>query len=1242
MKRRKAAAGRTVALAISAAMALTSIAPAQIFGGELIFTDSEAGAVDEGLDIFTEAPEQSAEVPYVEPAGDGIIFDGGEGVETEPPAEYVTDEIIDVQEFPVQISPELPAAPAESTVFDAVESADEAVPEDVVIFGEETAAVQAAPAEDVVVVDEPEEEIFDVDTLFSDADLTAAVGGTEGTPPQVTGVNIYYAAETDSTPDSLRWDYVQGVFTYEIEVSDGSQYYEIIMSDGVKLADVDKGASTDYIPYRLKLLDALTKFPSVDLQEFAQLIQVTRQDDGIHKQRLADYNAGLCMKNGKTYQFRVRAVYVNGGVSAFGEWSDPVSYTVPKSMTPVELGTLTFLSSEWNDAKTGVYYTLNYSGDINGGDVLVDVATAQSFKTSTITHTGLKSQKDTKNAETPDNPEKLRVFVPATAAQIGDYRYFRAHNEVDGVPVKDDDGNTVYSNVIGTAIPEQVVATPTPVPHESVLTWPEKLEMTTQDANTANFSFTMNVSGEELKHWGYYVIVYDNAGDEHRYYYNYTGIIPPGFEFSKLPRWFSVDKSSFLMDKTYYVRVIPYYCEKEIDAAVFSDIENGKQEVMEGSPSNTVHFAKTKFTSVKDFRMDGLYDGKYHFLYDGNIYDIDGLEIWFSRSSKFPSDRELTYVDTTVDPEEYAIETGFHSGKFSFKPGTTYYVRIRPYIVDPDPERAEFTHTYGDYSKVVSFTTQKPVLSVTAQTITNNEVKFEVESTVPEYSTGYIYERKVGSSWLVLSNTTNNVLTDSGLDANTTYVYRVKSYYFDEATGKNTNSSAYAYLTVTTWGGKLNLKATQTAATWVKLDWSKVAGATSYEVYKKVSEAEGTNYSAGEVINDVNTWQRIATLKNTVTTYKATGLYGDVANLMVRAVKTVSKKTYTISESRKVELTFSNMELDVKSKSSTNGSVTASWTALYGATGYKVEKLQDTTGTWVDYKTLAASVTSITLPAASETTEYRIRGYKTASGITQFTGYQTVKVNPFLKAPTGVKASISKTEKGAITVSWTAVPGADYYVVYRTTSSSFTFNKDLGTYSYTNAKALKNYVPAAKKLSGFAQEDPAYPTHVTGTTLTDRPVTYTNATNGKTVVVNEGPRGGMIYYYYVRAYKKTDRGAIISSGGSQYAKARYSKITKPATPSITKLTPTTGKVTITWKKPARAEGYFLLRSTNSKKTAASFRQIAYISKGTTLKYVDTTVKKGTTYYYKLIAFNKNEINSYLRSTDSVIKSVKAK
>ena len=119
----------------------------------------------------------------------------------------------------------------------------------------------------------------------------------------------------------------------------------------------------------------------------------------------------------------------------------------------------------------------------------------------------------------------------------------------------------------------------------------------------------------------------------------------------------------------------------------------------------------------------------------------------------------------------------------------------------------------------------------------------------------------------------------------------------------------------------------------------------------------------------------------------------------------------------------------------------------------------------------------------------------------------------------------------------------------------------------------------------------------------------------------------MIYYYYVRAYKKTDRGAIISSGGSQYAKARYSKITNPATPSITKLTPTAGKVTITWKKPARAEGYFLLRSTNSKKTAASFRQIAYISKGTTLKYVDTTVKKGTTYYYKLIAFNKNEINS---------------
>lgn len=98
----------------------------------------------------------------------------------------------------------------------------------------------------------------------------------------------------------------------------------------------------------------------------------------------------------------------------------------------------------------------------------------------------------------------------------------------------------------------------------------------------------------------------------------------------------------------------------------------------------------------------------------------------------------------------------------------------------------------------------------------------------------------------------------------------------------------------------------------------------------------------------------------------------------------------------------------------------------------------------------------------------------------------------------------------------------------------------------------------------------------------------------------------------------------------------YSKT--PDKVTIKSVTAGTKKVTLKWTKSENADGYIIYRSTSKNGT---YKKVATIKKGSTVKYTDKNLKSNTKYYYKVVAYKKtNGVTAY--SADSKIKSVKAK
>lgn len=652
-------------------------------------------------------------------------------------------------------------------------------------------------------------------------------------------------------------------------------------------------------------------------------------------------------------------------------------------------------------------------------------------------------------------------------------------------------------------------------------------------------------------------------------------------------------------------------------------------------------------------------------------------------TDKFKKTEEYSY-----DSRNKNLEVSYNS----FDPGDTIYVRARVY--NPNMEtvinvkRSDY-NTYSEYwdaydaaseaARRAKYSAYTPVVTATvpAARVTGAGVSATPTSIVISAGgsggtiTGYQFAKKIGSKWVTVETQTDNVYEDKGLAKNTAYDYRVRAYSYNKKTNKTLWTDWY-YVNATTWGSTLDFKAAAASASSVKLTWKAITGAEGYEVYREDTDSYARNH--GQDVYDENfaTSKLIKTItKQKTKTYTDKGLnkLGSYT-YSIRAYKTIGKqKIYLNSSSRSVSLRAGDLSWsDLSSYVNAAGKTVVTWPKKTGIKGYYVEKYDPATSDYVRVKTLKATATSNTfdqIPVGSDSIQYRIRPYDAKA---VYSG-QTITVYPTLAAPAGVKAA--KTAEG-VKITWSAVAGADYYKVYRTTSSDYSYDKTRKTYNYYgDSKAVYD---AAINLEGCYPELESEGTEVRslgtykttqikGTSVEDKTLTYkTRSTdaNGDEVVVGvdgsgnkiyavedaiyvEGPEPGFVYYYYVVAYAKDSNGAVdtgtVSSASTKAAMINYTnQAAGKATTIASVKSKKKGQVTVTVKKASGIKGYAIYRSDKKKGT---YTLVGTIDAKKT-SFTDTTATSKKTAYYKVATFVEGEQKANIYSAKSAPKSVKVK
>ena len=267
------------------------------------------------------------------------------------------------------------------------------------------------------------------------------------------------------------------------------------------------------------------------------------------------------------------------------------------------------------------------------------------------------------------------------------------------------------------------------------------------------------------------------------------------------------------------------------------------------------------------------------------------------------------------------------------------------------------------------------------------------------------------------------------------------------------------------------------------------------------------------------------------------------------------------------------------------------------------------------------------------------------------------EVIPQLKPATPKLSKVENTASG-VKVTWGKVSGADSYIVYRktynaktkawsgwtnlgkTTSTSYVdkaaksgtyylytvrANNEAGLSGY-NTSGIKTYFLSTPKLSSTANTNSAITVKWGKVTGASGYVVYRKTTSGWTKIAtvkgngtvtytDKSIKAGVTYKYTVRAYY----GSYLSSFD-----ANGLAIRRLATPKLTKVVSAKNGITFTWGKVTGATGYVVYRKTGK----GSWQKIATVKGVSTVKYLDKTAKKGTTYTYTVRAYYGTSNSAY--------------
>lgn len=601
------------------------------------------------------------------------------------------------------------------------------------------------------------------------------------------------------------------------------------------------------------------------------------------------------------------------------------------------------------------------------------------------------------------------------------------------------------------------------------------------------------------------------------------------------------------------------------------------------------------------------------------------------------------------------------------KTGTKYTYRVRAYT------KADGETVWGGYSNEKTVTPTMAATTVTLKNTSYNSIAVSWKKVSGAHGYKVLRASSANGSYKTVKTIRNDdtfTFTDEGLSVGTTYYYKVCAYR--SVGGKNVNGTKSEVMSLQAVPTAVELKSEAAGATAVKLTWSKAKLPSSgggYYIYQVVDGQE----------------KKIKTCKKSASSYTVKGLTAGEKYTFKVAPYAKSKNGEAVKGVVSDALSVSPKLLPVtidEVKTGSYNSVEVSWQATENGDedAYAVFRASSRKGSYKQIGTVAyrSGVKDYSYKDKNVTLGkkyfYKVLCTKTAAnGKTMKSAYSGVKSVTAAPGTTTVTVSSSKAE--SLKISWKRVKASSSkyvsgYAIYRSTSKNGTYKKiktitngktssyiDSGlvtgnTYyykvrvyqkaggktiygAYSSVKS-KQVVPAKptiqavsanyntvtvswKKVDGSSGYKVYRAAEENGTYKAVKTITSANTLSYK----NTNLTTGQTYYYKVRAY--------VNKGGKKIYGA-YSDV-KSATPVLGKPTglqasaTDSNQIKLTWNKVAGAETYTVLRSTAQNGPYKIATEIC-----DTNSYLDTNIKTGTTYYYKVFAVRGNVVSE---TTDCV-------
>jgi fibronectin type 3 domain-containing protein len=462
----------------------------------------------------------------------------------------------------------------------------------------------------------------------------------------------------------------------------------------------------------------------------------------------------------------------------------------------------------------------------------------------------------------------------------------------------------------------------------------------------------------------------------------------------------------------------------------------------------------------------------------------------------------------------------------------------------------------GDSPAVESSATTKTVTTSSPPTTPTDFAANVTSSTTISLSwtasvnaTGYKLERKTGSAAFAQIATPSGVTyADTGLTANTTYSYRlVANNTVGDSPAVEVTATTQAVVVVSPPAEPTGFAASA-SSTEIFLTWNASKGATSYKLERKTDKEPFVSLPASKKLT---AYTDSGLKENTAYTYRlvASNLDGDSTPVEITATTQV-----VVGNPPAAPTSF----IATANSSST---ISLSWNAATGATGYKLER-KTGTAAFAQIATPSSTTYNDTGLNASTAYSYRLVANNAngdSAAVESSATTQAVVVLSPPEAPTGFK--VVETSSNSISLSWNESKNVKgYRLERRTAKDKFLPIATIDVSRYVDQE-LTTDTTFIYRLIAFNGDGDSKPVEVTGST--------------QTVVVGNPPA---------------------------------------APRSFTATANSSSAISLSWNTATDATGYKLERKTGS----AAFAQIATPSATT---YKDTGLSASTAYTYRLVANN---------------------